>query len=268
MKNKKMILIYIAVYIVASTILYFLFGGFYFTKKYTKSNIASLHNSTYQLDISADKTRKGIFAGIKDFKEQESYFFQFEEMFSDKNRLLNVYFPVEKGEVFFIETDKKSEGQDALLVLRRKIAAQKKEKNIDEFKTAKVFNSYYQTAKLPNPQLFAEKLGADIKISDQLFVLSFDIEDYQDRVQMLQFTKNAYGSFGLRRKNIFFDRNKWELKNKSPKTDELNNSILKNIMIAVVDIITAGIQLIAALFYYIYLLIRLIIAIFTGGFVK
>ena len=265
MKKKNMIITIIAVYLAVSTLAYLFFGGFYLTKKYGNTDLSANHNSIDQLDTTNNNTRKGVFAGFTNYNKQKCYSFQFKDMFADKNRLLNIYYPVNEHEVYFVESNKKLSGQDALLVVEKQSPSEKDIR--PEFVPAKIFHSYYETAKLPDPQLFAKKLGANIQADDSFFVLSFNIEAY-NRIKMLQFTKNAYGFYGLRRYEKFYKKENWKLKDKSGKKKQFQKKATKNILIAVVDIITGGIQLIIAIFYYIYLLIRLIIGIFTGGMVK
>lgn len=268
MKTTTIITALIAFYLLVSTIMFFLIGGFYFTKKFAIKNLSANQKSINQLDMSIDKARKGVYTGLSDYKKQRSYLFQFEDMFADKSRLLNVFFPVNDGEVFFIESDNKLSGQDALFILRRRSQAVKEKNKMDEFKTAEVFDAYFRGKETPNPQLFTKRLDADIKISDPLFALSLNIRGLIGGVQILQFTKNAHGGYELRKSSSWFDKNKWELKDKSAKKAETDKSRNKNILLAVADIITGGIQLIFAIFYYAYLFVRVVIALFTGGFVK
>jgi hypothetical protein len=243
--------------------------GFYLTKKYGDPNLLANNKSIDQLDTSTDKARKGVYVGVLEFNGQQNNLFQFENMFPEKERLLNIYFPVkEESDAYFIETDKKLSGQEALFVIRQKTGIEKKIEGIHELKTGILFNSYYNEAKLPDPKLFTEKLDTDIHIADSLYILSFDIYDYQDKIQMLQFVKNAYGYYGLNRSKAYYDKEKWKLKNTSSKKAQYNKALAKQILLSAADIISAGLQLVVAIFYYIFFLIRIIIAFFTGGFVK
>lgn len=101
------IIIIVSIYLALSLIIYLLTGGFYFTGKYIDKDLQANNMSIDQLDSSKDKIRKGVFAGIVDFKNQKNYLFQFNEVFEDKTRMLNIYFPVDKGNAYFIETEKK-----------------------------------------------------------------------------------------------------------------------------------------------------------------
>ena len=211
MKKKNMIFTIITVYLAVSTITYLFFGGFYFTKKYGNTDLSANRRSIDQLDTTNTKTRKGVYAGLTNFNKQKCYSFQFEDMFADKSRLLNIYYPVNEYEVYFVEGEKKLSGKDALLVVEMQPVNEKD--NRPEFIPAKVFNSYYEETKLPDPELFAKKLGANIQAGDSFFVLSFNIRGY-DRIKMLQFTKNAYSFYGLRRSEKYFEKGNWKLKDK------------------------------------------------------
>ncbi len=267
-KNKKMTLILIiSIYLGLSLIIYLLVGGFYFTRKYIDQDLKANNMSVDQLDSSKDKIRIGIFAGMVDFKNQKNYLFQFSDVFEDKTRMLNIYFPVDNGNAYFIETDDKISGTEALFVIQ-KGGINSDDVKVEENPKAKVFNAYYAGTKLPEPETFLKKTETITTFGDSLFVLSLNINANRFQVKMLNFIKNNYGFYGLIRKKADSDKKEWQLKDTSVNKDKVKKGIFRHILIAAVDIITAIVQLVALILYGIFWLFQFIYLLLTKGPVK
>ena len=266
-KKKKMtIIISISVYLLVSLIVYLLTGGFYFTIKYGQSNLRVGNMSVNQLDSSKDKIIKGVYAGIVDYKDQKNDLFQFNGMFKDEARILNVYFPVDKGDASFLETDEKISGTDAFFLLQVGTFMSGYYEN--EHPKGIVFNDYYRDSKLPNPETFLKKTGANASIGDSLFVLSLHVNTDWLNIQMLNFVKNNYGFYGLIRKEAELIENDWQLKDTSVNKGQMYKGIFNNILLAIIDVITAGVQVFVAVLYGIYMVFDFIFTLIKTGPLK
>ncbi len=267
-KKKKMtFIIILIIYLVVSSIAYLLSGGFYFTRIFIDKDLKSNNMSIDQLDCSKDKLREGVFAGIVEFKDQKNYLFEFSDMFKNQDRLLNIYFPIESGDAYFIESQEKISGDRALFLIQKG----KDKKNANNAETngkEEIFNSYFNGTKLPNPQVFLQKTDTDTTITSDLFILSINVSDNRFQVKMLNFVKNNYGYYGLIRKKADSDKNEWQLKDTSVNKDKVQHGIFKHILIAIADIVTAVVQLIVAILYAIFLFFQFIYLLFTKGPVK
>ena len=261
------IIISISAYLFVSLIVYLWLGEFYLTYYFKQTNVRVNNMSIDQLDISKDKIRKGVYAGTADYKNQKCYFFQFNNIFKDEARMLNVYFRVDKGGASFLETDEKISGEDAFFIIQKGEWTSGRYEN--DYPTGIIFNEYYMDSKLPNPETFLKKTGGNASIGNSLFVLALNINtDYELEVKMIKFVKNNYGFYGLIRKKAELSKNDWQLKDTSVNKGQVYKGLFMNILLAIADVITGGLQLIGHLLFQAFSFLAYIFSVLIGGVFK
>ena len=250
-----MIGIILFVYFVVVITLYFTMGGFYFSKTIKKEQLYAKKLNREFVSNKKNKVYKGVYAGVVDFSGAQHYLFQFSEILKGENRYVNIYYAInEDDEPTVIESNSKLQGDVAYLLLNPYGYYSGNNTGYDLI---------FSRSTLMNPKEFLDTIG--VKLEDMpksLFVTALTIMDADINVELMNWTKNEDSVYIAKKyagnKYAFeiYDACKINTVQRKSSTDGL-----VTVLVGVVDVITAPIQALVILFYF-------LLVMFAGGPVK
>jgi hypothetical protein len=261
--TKKMIPVFIIIYLTVVVIIFLIKGGFYFTKKTKKDILLNKSISCEFKSFDRSKVVKGAYTGIIEFKGNKYYQLQFPDLLRGENRYLNIYQGIEKGiNPYVFESDSQVSGKPAFIMYA-----------FDEFgsNTSTLYYKLFKDEFYKTPQFFLDTIGESDELeNDTLIVLAFDIIsgsfskeiNNSIKTEIIIWIKSNNGTFTAFKNTdlMYAFENSGNCTINQTNTNKLYDN-LKLIWWTVVDIVTAPIQLIIIIFYF-------VIVLFKGGPVK
>jgi hypothetical protein len=263
LKQKRMTLGIIILYFSVILVIFFVSGGFYFTKK-LKTEL-SLSKQIGKEFIQPEKTGavEGTYSGIINHNGKAYYGLQFHGLLSGENRYLNIYQSIEKGvNPYVFESQTPLSGKPAFIM---------KVNNDNDPNTPNLYHALFKEDNYTTPSYFLTAVGLDkITFNDTLILLSYDLLSYPlfgemnnaVKTEMIVWTQNPEGIVSAYR-NIdlmYANENEGNCRVHINKPGKWHEN-LQHVWWGLVDVLTAPIQLITLLFYFLMVLI-------AGGPVK
>jgi hypothetical protein len=238
-------------------VIFFVSGGFYFTKKLkTELNLRKQIGNEF---IQAEKNNvlEGSFTAIVNHKGKAYYALQFKGLLNGEKRYLNIYQSIEKGvNPYVFESQTPLSGKPAFIIK----ADEDNDPNSTNLYTELFKEEHYTT-----PQYFLNAIGKEkITINDTIILLSYDLLSYPlfeemnnaMKTEMIVWTQNPEGTVSAYRNTdlMYANENEGNCKIHINKPDKLHEN-LRLICWGLVDVLTAPVQLIILLFYFLMVLI-------------
>jgi len=254
-KRKKMFLTLSLIYLIIVVIIYFVSGGFYFSRSVKKEQGYSKRYSNEFVSNYKNRVYKGTYSGIVNYNGSDHYLLQFGDILIGEKRFANIYYALE-DEVMpsVIESGEKIEGTDAYLILNPYGYYSGNNESYD-----KIFGM----DTLTNPAEFLALINENTtELPSPLFATSLTIMDESIKVQLMQWIHDTDSSWNAKKypDHMYAWANKGNCKINQVQRNSSANGLIR-VIAGVADIITAPLQ---AIIIGVYLLF----AIVAGGPVK
>ncbi len=257
LKQKKMTLGIIILYFSVILVIFYVSGGFYFTKKQkTELNLRKQHGNEF-IQPEKNSAVQGTYSGIINHKGKPYYALQFKGLLNGENRYLNIYQSIEKGvNPYVFESQTPLSGKPAFIM-----------KANDDFdpNTMNLYTALFKEEHYTTPPYFLNAIGKEkITIIDTLILLSYDLLSYPlfeemnnaVKTEMIVWTQNPDGIVSAYRNTdlMYANENEGNCRIHINKPDKLHEN-LQLVCWGLVYVLTPPIQLIILLFYFLMVLI-------------
>lgn len=224
--------------------IYFAMGGFYFTRNAKKGQDYGKRLTNEFVSVSSDQVFKGIYAGKTDYMGKKHYQIQFPGLLIGTNRYLDIYYGLNEDDFpYVVESADKLEGTPAYLILNP--FGYYGGNNVS-------YDKVFGQDTLTNPQVFLDTINEKINDHDTLFVAALTVMENELQVQMMMWAKEGDSTYQAKR---FSDLKYAWANTGNCKINQVQRSSsgngIKLFFAGLIDIITAPVQGIIILFYFI-----------------